>query len=81
MIGARRSAFDSPVELAVRTGKRETTYDARIYDYESEAGAVLLIERCGGWEMRLLGYGVSRSDVTVYPSEEEEGTYIQDLQP
>jgi len=71
--------FDSPVELAVRTENREIKYDAKIFDYESEEGAVLLIERCGGHAMQFLGCGIDRSDVYVYPSEEDEGKYIEEL--
>jgi len=71
--------FNSPVELTVRTENREIKYDAKIFDYESEEGTVLLIERCGGYAMQFLGYGIDRSDVYVYPSEEDEGKYIEDL--
>ena len=71
--------FQTAVELAVRAENRETTYDAKIYDYESQEGVVLLIERCGSWATDFLGYAIDRTDAIVYPSDEDEGKYIEDL--
>lgn len=76
---------DDEEEIAVEYVKQEVTsatmtvvnsqelneYDAELHEYTNEDGGLMSVELCGDWLTFYVGQSISRSDVEIYPAEEE----------
>jgi len=76
---------DDEEEIAVEYVRQEVTsatmtvvnsqelneYDAELHEYTNEDEGLMSVELCGNWLTFYVGQSISRSDVQIYPAEEE----------
>jgi hypothetical protein len=47
------------------------TFEVELHEYANPDGGLMSVESCGSWLTFYVGELISRSDVNIYPSEEE----------
>ena len=62
-----------PATMTVVNSQELNEYDAQLHEYTNEDDGMMSVELCGNWLTFYVGQLISRSDVEIYPAEEEEG--------
>ena len=59
------------VTMTVVNDEEMNEYDAELYEYTNEDDGLMSVELCGTWLTFYVGQFIARTDVQIYPAEEE----------
>lgn len=63
-------------KMTVTNVQKKEEYEIELHDYSAEDGTMMFVEKCSDWLTFYVGEIINRSDVEIFPAEEDE-EYIE----